>query len=155
MMQAGTARKVGVQMDTWQDLGAAIAIGAGKWIHRLQGSPRAPPHPPHPRFSPLAPKSSRQGNAICESRKVLEGAQERGGGQRQGEDCQRGLRARHRVETAPQGPWGGVFPSRGRESCPGSRAVGRRGSACVERRGQKPWSSENQGIWTGLARKVS
>lgn len=33
---------------------------------------RAAPH-----FLPLAPKSSRQGNAICESRKVLEGPQKR------------------------------------------------------------------------------
>lgn len=124
MMQAGTARKVGVQMDTWQDLGAAIAIGAGKWIHRLQGSPR-PPSPPC--FSPLAPKSSRQGNAICESRKVLEGARERGGGQRQGEDCQRGLRARHRVETAPQGPWGGVFPEQRPGELPRKQSCGQAG----------------------------
>lgn len=71
------ARKLG---DTWQDLGAAMAIGAGSGFTGCRAAPR---------FSPLAPKSSRQGNAICESRKVLEGAQERGGGQRQGEDCQR------------------------------------------------------------------
>lgn len=66
-----------------------------------------------------------------------------------------------RIESQAQGwrrllalPGTVFYPKQTLEISPGSRAVGRRGLACVERRGQKSWSSENQGIWTGFARKV-